>query len=91
VKRFRKLAAVSDAPSGEALLVVNLDQGTAFRLNGAARLMWALAVEGRTDEEIAAALSGSLSAPPDRLRADAKALLDELTAAALLEPIGEQP
>jgi hypothetical protein len=91
LKRFRKLAAVSESPSGEALLVVNLDQGTAFRLNGTARLMWTLAVEGRTPEEIAVALAGRLPATPDRLRADAEALLDELTAEALLEPVGEQP
>jgi Coenzyme PQQ synthesis protein D (PqqD) len=91
LNRFRKVAAVSDAPSGEALVVVNLDQGVAFRLNGTARLMWALAVEGHTAEEIAAALAGRLLAPPERLRTDAEALLRELTAAALLEPIGERP
>jgi hypothetical protein len=91
LRRFRKLPAVSEAPSGEALLVVDLDQGTAFRLNGTARLMWALAAEGRSAEEIAAELAGCLPATPARLRGDAEALLDELTAAALLEPIGEQP
>jgi hypothetical protein len=53
--------------------------------------MWALAAEGRSAEEIAAELAGCLPATPARLRGDAEALLDELTAAALLEPIGEQP
>jgi hypothetical protein len=89
--RFRKLPAVSEAPAGEALLLVNLDQGTAFRLNGTARLMWALAAEGRTPDEIAAALAGRLPASPDRLRTDAEALVRELADAALIEPIGDGP
>ena len=91
MKRFRKLPAVSEASAGDALLVVNLDLGTAFRLNATARLMWALAAGGRTAEEIASALTGCLPATPDRLRADAEALLDELADAALLEPIGDGP
>jgi hypothetical protein len=82
---------VSDAPSGDALLLVHLDRGTAFRLNGTARLMWALAREGRTTDEIAAALAEQLPARTETLRADAEALLDELVAAALLEPIGNEP
>lgn len=80
---------MSESLSGEVLLVVNLDQGTAFRLNGTARLMWELAVQGRTAVEIAGSLADSLKAPPERLRADAEALLDELAAEALLEPIRE--
>jgi hypothetical protein len=85
------MAAVSEAPSGDAILVVNLDQGTAFRLNRTARLMWDLAAEGRTAGEIAGALAGPLSAPLERVHADAAALLQELAAAALLEPVGEDP
>ena len=89
--RFRKAEAVAETPSGEALLVVHLDRGTAFRLNGTARLMWDLAVAGRTSDEIAASLAGRLAAPAERLRADAAALLDELASAALLEPVPETP
>ena len=80
---------MSESLSGEVLLVVNLDQGTAFRLNGTARLMWELAAQGRTAVEIAGSLADSLEAPPERLRADAEALLDEFAAEALLEPIRE--
>ena len=80
---------MSESLSGEVLLVVNLDQGTAFRLNRTARLMWELAAQGRTAVEIAGSLADSLEAPPERLRADAEALLDELAAEALLEPIRE--
>ena len=79
---------MSEAPSGEALLVVNLHEGTAFRLNGTASLMFSLATEGRSANEIATALAGRLPAPVDRLRADAEALLDHLAALALLEPTG---
>jgi hypothetical protein len=82
---------VSEAPSGEVLLVVNLDDGKAFRLNATASLMFALAAEGRTAEEISAALSDRLPAPPDRIRADAEALLRELADATLLEPVEEGP
>ncbi len=89
--RFRRAESVSEAPSGEALLLVHLDRGTAFRLNGTARLMWGLAAAGRTAEEIAGALAGRLDAPLERLRADAAALLDELASAALLEPVPETP
>lgn len=71
--------------------MVNLDLGTAFRLNATARLMWELAAQGRTAEEIAGALADRLAAPPDRVLADASALLDQLSAAALLEPSGESP
>jgi hypothetical protein len=89
--RFRKIAAVSERLSGDSLLVVNLDQGTAFRLNATARLMWDLAAEGRTAEEIARALEERLGTSSERLRTDATALLDELAAAALLEPVGGGP
>ena len=89
--RFRKISAVSERLSGDALLVVNLDQGTAFRLNGTARLMWDLAADGRTAEEIAGALGERLGTSSERLRTDAAALLDELAAAELLEPVGDGP
>ncbi len=82
---------MSEAPSGEALLLVHLDRGSAFRLNGTARLMWDLASAGRTADEIAASLAGRLAASTERLRADAAALLDELASAALLEPVPETP
>jgi hypothetical protein len=91
VTRFRKPEGVSTAPSREALLVVHLDRGTAYRLNGTARLMWELAAEGQTADEIAGSLAGRLAAPLERLRADAAALLDELASAALLEPVPETP
>jgi hypothetical protein len=91
VTRFRKPEAVSTAVSGEALLVVHLDRGTAFRLNGTARLMWDLASAGRTADEIAGSLAGRLAAPPERLCADASALIEELSAQALLEPAGGEP
>mgnify|MGYP001267542498 CR=1 FL=1 len=87
--RFRKPEAVSAAPAGEALLVVHLDRGTAFRLNGTARLMWDLACEGRTADEIAASLADRLAATPERLRADAAALVAELASQSLLEPAGD--
>ena len=89
--RYRKPEAVSAAASGAALLLVHLDRGTAYRLNGTARLMWDLAAEGRTAEEIAGSLAGRLAAPIERLRADAAALLDDLAALALLEPVLETP
>ncbi len=82
---------MSEAPSGEALLLVHLDRGSAFRLNGTARLMWDLAVAGRSAEEIAGSLATHLAAPLERLRADAAALLDELASTALLEPVPETP
>ena len=86
--RFRKPEAVSAAASGEALLLVHLDRGTAFRLNGTARLMWDLAAQGRTADEIAGSLAQRLAAPLERLRADAAALIDELASESLLEPAG---
>lgn len=91
MSRFRRAECVSAAASGAALLLVHLDRGTAYRLNGTARLMWELAAEGRTADEIAGSLAGLLAAPIERLRADAAALLDELAAAALLDPVPETP
>ena len=84
--RFRKPEAVSAAASGEALLLVHLDRGTAWRLNGTARLMWDLASAGRTADEIAGSLAPRLAAPLERLRADAAALVDDLASQGLLEP-----
>lgn len=83
---FRVPQGVVTAPSGDALLVVHLDRGTAFRLNGTARLMWELAALGRTAAEIADSLGGRLGVVRERLRDDAAALLGELERAALLEP-----
>ncbi len=91
MSRFRKAESVSEAPSGEALLLVHLERGTAYRLNGTARLMWDLAVAGRSAEEIAGSLATHLAEPLERLRADAAALLDELTSEALLEPVPGAP
>ena len=81
---------MSEAPSGEALLLVHLDRGSAFRLNGTARIMWELAAAGRTADEIAGSLAGRLGATPERLRADAAALIEELVSEALLEPAGDE-
>ncbi|HEU4384506.1 MAG TPA: PqqD family protein [Anaeromyxobacteraceae bacterium] len=71
--------------------MVHLDLGTAFRLNGTARLMWNLAAQGRTADEIAGSLADHLTAPVELLRADAAALIGELASEALLEPTGDEP
>lgn len=88
MSRFRKAESVSEAPSGDALMLVHLDRGTAYRLNGTARLMWELAVAGWSAEEIGDSLAARLETSPDRLHADATALMDQLVSEALLEPAG---
>lgn len=70
---------------------MHLDRGTAYRLNGTARLIWDLAVAGRSADEIGDSLAPRLQAPLERIRADAAALLEELASEALLEPAGGEP
>jgi hypothetical protein len=69
---------------GSDLLLVQLAQGTTFRLNYTGRAIWELAVSGCTMGEIADQLHERYGLPAEQLLQDSDALLEELAQCGLL-------
>lgn len=90
-RRYHTPRGVTTAAAGPDLLLVDLDRGTAYRLNPTARAMWERLSSGSTVAEAALALEARLGAPRERIAADAEKLAAELVEGALLEPRPEGP
>ena len=88
-RRYRPHPDVATEAVEEELLLVQLAQGTAFRLNRTGKAIWEMAVTGLSAREIAEQLHTSLSVSSEQLTRDASALLEELSGSALLEPQSE--
>ncbi len=84
-QRYRPSADVATEAVADGLLLVQLVEGATYRLNGTGRAIWELAAAGCTTEEIAQRLQARFAVAPERLAADAAALLAELTRSALLK------
>lgn len=86
IPRFGKQAhpSVTAQAFADQMLLVQLEQGTAYSLNRTARLMWDLAAEGCSASEIADRLQARFDLPRERLEADAAALIQELQENSLL-------
>ena len=76
--------SIAAEPYGTEMLLVRLDDGTAFTLNETARRMWELVAEGCSAKEVAERLAGQLETSRERLEADAAELIRQLEAEAVL-------
>lgn len=68
---------------GEAVLL-NTETGFYFGLDGAGALIWAMLVDGASEEAIVERLLARFAVEPERARADLAAFLDQLLAKRLL-------
>lgn len=83
--RFSRSEDVATEAVQDEMLLVQLANGAAFRLNRTGRAVWELLGTGGGAVEIAERLSGTLGAPRDRLERDVTSFLEELAANQLLE------
>jgi hypothetical protein len=74
---------------GDDLLLVQLGEGTTFRLNQTGRFVWELAGAGLTMEQISQRLASHFAIPLQQATQDASLLLDDLLKSHLLEPMNE--
>jgi hypothetical protein len=72
---------------GAELILLDLDQGSAFRLNATGKVVWQLARQARTGAEIARQLAVTFAAPPDQVERDVDRVLGELVRHRLLAPV----
>lgn len=86
-QRFRPRPDVVERRLGDELFLVNLSGGSVFRLNRTGVAVWELAGQRLTTGEIADRLPESWGVARDRLRHDVRALLGELVAQRLVEPV----
>jgi len=87
--RFRPLPDVVERRLGADVFLVHLARGSVHRLNRTGAAVWELAGQRLSAAEIADRLHVSWPVPPDQLRRDVTALLDDLLAQDLLEPLPE--
>jgi Coenzyme PQQ synthesis protein D (PqqD) len=90
--RFKVNSAkvVHETIEGEAILI-HLDNGFYYSLDGAGAEIWGLLAASFSAEEAAAALDGRYDADAGTLAAEVSRLADELVAEDLLESGGEAP
>jgi hypothetical protein len=72
---------------GEAV-ILHLGTATYFGLDEVGTRVWQLLAEGRSVRDVCAALSDEFDAPPERIREDVSALVDELLQKDLVRAIG---
>ena len=76
--------SIAAEPYGREMLLVHLDDGTAFTLNETARRMWELIADGCSAREVAERLAGQFEISKERLEADAAEFIRLLEAEAVL-------
>jgi SAM-dependent methyltransferase len=86
-ERFRRPESVAAKEVEGDLLLVHLDRGGAFRLNGTGRAIFDLAANGVALGEIARRVASERQVDPMRVESEARALVDQLAHEGLLEPV----
>ena len=71
--------------AGDSALLLDPDSGNYFSLTDVGARIWELCDGEHTLEEIAKELAGEYDAAPELIQADARELVEELTAEGLLE------
>jgi hypothetical protein len=70
---------------GEAI-IINLNDGAYYSLDGPGAVVWAMAIAGSSAAEIAAELGARYGVAPEGARADVERVLEQLLAERLLVP-----
>jgi hypothetical protein len=81
---------VHETIEGEAILI-HLDNGFYYSLDGSGAEIWGLLASSRSSAEIGDALDAHYSSDPGAITAEARRLADELLEENLLEPTDEAP
>lgn len=82
---FRPMSSVVHEQFGDETVVVNLDSGCYYSLQGAADAIWMLAVAGQSRPQILEAVGTAFSGDGNEIARATDAFLNELVAEALLE------
>ena len=85
-RRYRPHPDVVAQAVGKELLLVQLADGSTFRLNRTGKAIWGLFVAGLLAAEVTEQLHAELGVSTERLNEDVNALLNKLLQNALLEP-----
>ncbi len=86
---YRQKASVVHEKFGDETVIVNLDTGCYFSIDGAADMIWGLAIAGLSDAEILT--RGDTAYTGDRVRAETEAFLAKLVEEQLVEPTDSAP
>lgn len=87
--RYRPHSDVATQTAGDGLIVVHLGRGTTFRLNHTGKLVWELAVNGQTADQIITHLTQLWKLPGEQLQAEVGSLFTHCLNAGVLEMIPE--
>src|SRR6516162_9093729 len=68
--RYRCLPNIVAEPVGELLILIDMDQGTAFRLNSSGKLVWELVQKEKSTAEIVEQMSGMFRVSREKLASD---------------------
>jgi hypothetical protein len=84
--RFRARPEVVSEAITEGLVLLDMDQGTTFRLNPTGKRVWELVGQGYNRDEIVATMSREFAGASGRVAADVDHFMVELLANRLIEP-----
>ncbi len=73
----------------DEVVILDARDDAYFALNPTGAVVWSVLAAGRSPEAAAAKLEARFGVPLDVARADAAALIDQLVARGLLEPVSE--
>jgi pyrroloquinoline quinone biosynthesis protein D len=84
--RFRQADRILAQDSNDTLLLLALDGGMYFSLEGVGRRVWALCDGTRSVEQLVDAIFSEYDAPRDVIDSDVRELISELAGERLLAP-----
>jgi hypothetical protein len=88
---YRQKASVVHEKFGDETVIVNLDTGCYFSIDGAADTIWGLAIAGLSNAEILTRGDAAYTGDRDRVRAETEAFLARLVEEQLVEPTDSAP
>jgi hypothetical protein len=88
---YRQKTSVVHEQFGDETVIVNLDTGCYFSIDGAAAAIWALAVGGLSHVEILSQGDKAHTGDHERIRAETEEFLAKLVEEKLLDPTDNAP
>jgi hypothetical protein len=88
---YRRKASVVHEKFGDETVIVNLDTGCYFSIDGAADAIWALAIGGLSRTEILSRGETAFIDDHNRVRIETEEFLTKLVEEELLEPTDDAP
>ena len=85
--RFRRLRHVAATEQAGEVLLLDIDRGTYYSLNGVGGYIWECLAESLSIDDLRARLETRYAIAPDRANADATTFVRALLDAALIAPV----